>query len=134
MKKTMEVTVEKELLFDVTPDGTIRTIYKDSNVPVIKSIGEISKIARASNVEWEVIENPINARFPATQGWSVRAAHDPELALRVESSPLMGSGYLDTVKVSRDNHLAVILFSTREVAILCEEEHFFELLPPRKES
>lgn len=133
-QKVIIEKTEKKVTFEVDDDGTIRTIYSDDLSAFAEKIGgEISTVCRASNVEWEVIEKPINARFPQTKGWSVRAVHDPELALRIRSSPAMGS-YTDTLVCSREPYLAIALFDSRENAIKEEVKFFFELLPPNRKT
>lgn len=124
------------MVLEVAEDGTIRTIYKDELIDFAEKIGgDMTTVCRASNVEWEKVEKPLNARFPDIKGWSVRAAHDPELALRVESSVNGGIGdrYVDTLVCSRNPNLAIMLFSTREIALQAEVKFFHQLLPPKGE-
>ena len=96
-------------------DGKARVIYKDELLPLYSELGDM-KVARASNVEWEEIDE--------AQGWSVRAAHDPELAIRI----ILDGGYRKVV--SRQGEIA--LFVTREAALESELNFFWELLPPRE--
>lgn len=115
----------------VGPDGTVETIYQDGIEGFAESIGaEVSTVCRASDVEWEEVEKPINARFPATKGWSVRAAHRPALALRMQSSlnPGIGERYCDDIVCSDNESLAIVLFETREDAITQEIKFFWKLL------
>jgi hypothetical protein len=114
----------------VGPDGTIETIYQDGIEQFAEEMGaEVSTICRASNVEWEEVPTPLNARFPATKGWSVRSVKNDEKALRMESSLNAGIGdrYIDTIVCSDNKHLAIALFPTREEAIQHEIKHFWEL-------
>lgn len=94
---------------EVTPDGTVRGIYKDELAELYGALGKM-KVARASNVEWEL------------DGWTVRAAHDPNLAIR---SVIKDGAY--RLVVSREGELTV--FVTREAALASELDHFWELLP-----
>lgn len=125
----------REFVLDIGSDGVIRTIYKDELKEIAEDMkGEISTVCRASNVEWEVVEKPLNARFPATKGWSVRSAHNPTLALRWESSLNAGIGdrYTDNLVCSDNEHLAIALFESRDNAIKWEIHFFADLLPPRE--
>lgn len=125
---------KEEIQLEIGHGGVIRSIYRDSLQDLAQSIGgKIEDVCRASNVEWETVEKPLNARFPATKGWSVRSAHDPELALRWESSLNAGIGerYIDTIVVSKNPHLAIVLFDEREKAIEYEVKHFWELIPKK---
>lgn len=126
---------EKIVSLDVGSDGVIRTIYKDELNDFAKRIGgEISTVCRASNVEWERLEKPASERNPQLTGWSVRAAHDPQLAIRVQTIPHHQTKTAKDVAVcSRDTSLPIMLFSTREGAIEAEIHNFFKLLPPRKQ-
>lgn len=125
---------EKSKTFDFETDGTIRTIYDDDLGNFAKDLsGEMSVVCRLSNVEWEEIQEPINARFPTKKGWSIRAAHNTELALRIESSLNAGIGrrYIDTIVCSDNPSLAICLFDKREDAIEVEKEFYTKLLPPK---
>ena len=107
---------EKKLELEVGPDGVIRTIYDDSLNKFAEDIGgEISTVCRLSNVEWEEIDGH--------KGWTVRAAHDRELALRYNPYPEVGAG--------REGRL--IVFESRENALKWEHVFAPDLLPPRKE-
>ncbi len=124
---------EKKISLDFGTDGVIRTIYSDELPELAEKIGgEISTVCRASNVEWEKVEVPASERNPQLAGWSVRAAHDPQLALRVKTvKNITTMTEKDVVTCSRDESLPIMLFSTREGAIREEVENFFNLLPPR---
>jgi hypothetical protein len=100
---------------EVTPAGKIRTVYKDEQLPTLEKLGAVS-VHRASNVEWEEIGNE--------KGWTVRAAHDPELAIRTIFDKAHSSFRR---VVSREGDIAV--FTTREAALGYEVLHFWELLP-----
>lgn len=111
---------QKVISFEVGPDGEINTIYKDELVQFAEKIGgEISTVCRASNVEWESWREPDGT---VRKGWSVRAAHQPALALR---------NYNGTIRCSDDYEVAVFLFDSREKALEQEVKFFFELLPPK---
>jgi hypothetical protein len=115
----------------VKPGGNIETIYQDGIEEFAKEMGAtVSSICRLSNVEWEKVEKPLNARFPATEGWSVRSAKNPNLALRHESSLNAGIGerYIDSVVCSDNLHLAIILFSNRKDALELEEKFYQQLM------
>jgi len=99
----------------VAPNGDVRSVYDDSRLQVFEGLKGNMTVQRASNVEWETVED--------TSGWSVRAAHDPELALR---AILEDGGYHRVVSKVGD----VLLYSTREAALEAEQDHFWELLPP----
>lgn len=125
---------EEKLEIEVLPSGEIRMMYSDKSVKQVAEIlgAKVVDVPRASNVEFERVTEIKNHRFPATEGWSVRAAHDPNLALRILSSFNLGVGerYIDSIIVSDNEHLAIALFTDREMAIKSEIEHFWELLPP----
>ena len=103
-----------------SPDGKARCIYKDEHLDTYNALGEL-RVQRASNVEWEKIGGL--GLCDLAEGWSVRAAHDPELAIRVV---LENCQYKKAV--SRVGEIC--LFVTREAALENEVEHFWELLPP----
>ena len=98
--------------FVIGSNGAIRSLYKDERLPFFERLGKLS-VKRASNVEWENIEGG---------GWTVRAAHDPELAIRIQKLP----GLLKRV-VARTGD--ILVFVTREAALGAEQSHFWELLP-----
>lgn len=110
----MDDTIELEFL----PDGRMRTVYKDDRHDLYKALGKVS-VHRASNVEWE--------KGPSEEGWTVRAAHDPNLAIRA----IIKDGAYRRV-VSRTGDL--LYYLTREAALEVELMHFWELLPelPKK--
>lgn len=100
----------------VLPTGRIRTIYKDERQVLYDALGPNWKVQRASNVEWE------------DGGWSVRAAHNPELAIRWALEPEEDLKFHSlTFGVSTEGE--IVLFSTREEALLEETKAFFQLLP-----
>lgn len=102
-----------EITLQITEIGTIRSIYKDGQSQELKDLLEAKMtVGRASHVEWEDLPKP---------GWTVRACHDPELAIRFTGklAPL--------VLVSRQGE--IICFDTREAALKYEVEHFWDLLP-----
>jgi hypothetical protein len=81
-------------------------------------------VKRASKIEYEevAIDNEIK------RGWSIRAEHDPELALRMKYE---ANRFVDFV-VSKDPSLPIIVFHKREEALRFEVEKFWELLPPKE--
>lgn len=85
-------------------DGKISAIYEDGIQEFLNKLGTTT-IRRASNVEWE----------EAAGGWTVRAAHDNELAIRIDG------------QVSRAGPIAV--WASRAEALKAEVEHFWELVP-----
>lgn len=103
----------EQIELEITPTGLIRTIYKDDRVPFINSLGGHWRVKRASNVEWEEIGH--------TSGWTVRAVHNPELAIRWVKSCLLN------LHVSVEGPIR--FFETREDALISEEHFFFDLLP-----
>lgn len=110
---------EKELNLDVGPDGVIRSIYSDDLNKVAEGVGEVVRVCRLSNVEWE-------DHGEGLRGWVVRAAHDTELAIRD-----VGSAEPVFV-VSRDPQLRLAIFTSREVAVAVEVSHYEELMPPKE--
>lgn len=124
--------MKDEFELKVGPDGTIETIYQDGIEAFAAEMGaEVATVCRASNVEWEeLITKPLNARFPATKGWSVRSVKNPLLALRMKShfnGGFTDERYFDELVCSSDPDLGIALFDTREDAITQEIEHFWEL-------
>jgi hypothetical protein len=99
-----------------SPDGTARCIYKDEHLDIYDALGAL-KVRRASNVEWEKIKDD--------EGWSVRAAHDPELAIRIVIEDCQYKK-----KVSKEGDIC--LFVTRADALENEVWYFWALLPPEK--
>jgi hypothetical protein len=97
-----------------TPDGKVRSIYKDENLPIFSKLGTV-QVSRASNVEWE------------DGGWTVRAAHDPELAIR--GTPTNDGKF----KLGVSKTGLILHFETRESALKTEVEFFWALLPPNQE-
>jgi hypothetical protein len=110
------MTEKFELVIDA--EGRARSIYKDETKSVVDALGA-AKVARASNVEWEELHGD--------KGWTVRSAHDPELAIRLV---ILRGAYRQVV--SREGLVAVFL--TREAALESEVRFFWDLLPPTKES
>lgn len=123
--------MKDEFELKVGPDGTIETIYQDGIEAFAKDMGaDVANVCRASDVEWEEIEAPLNARFPATKGWSVRSVKNRLKALRMRSHFNPGftdERYFDELVCSDDENLAIALFDTREAAITQEIKHFWEL-------
>jgi hypothetical protein len=101
------------------PDGIIRTIYKDDSIEELSQIPgmRVLQVDRASKIEWE-------NHGVGLVGWVVRAAHNPNLAIRsLPNDP--------GLTVSIDGRLA--FFQKREDALREEQRFFWQLLPPRKE-
>lgn len=116
---------EKKVELEILPNGEIRMMYSDETVPkVAEMIGaQVVDVPRASNVEFE--------RTEFGNGWTVRAAHDPELAIRLRKNFILivhDSISPEDIVVSKEGR--IFPFSSREDAILSEIEHFWELLPP----
>ncbi len=105
---------KKKVELEVGPTGTMRAYYDDSVAGALKKLGSMS-VKRASNVEYE--------KGKEEEGWTVRAAHDPELAIRVI---LEGACFKRVVSKTGD----LLFFNTREDALDAELTHFWELLPP----
>jgi hypothetical protein len=104
--------------FRVKPGGAIETPYDDDLVDLVKDMGaKLTKVRRASNIEFETIGE--------LSGWSVRATHDPELAIRLLPSLL---GW----ELSRSGN--ILLFETREEALAEEMRFFWQLIPPKEET
>lgn len=104
---------EERVEIEVSPDGRVRSIYKDETIADLKELGTIH-VGRASLVEWETI---IDDR--TRSGWTVRAAHDTSLAIRYQ----LGGAHC----VSKEGKIAV--FASREMALEVELKFFWELLP-----
>jgi hypothetical protein len=102
---------EKKLEISITDDGEVRAYYNDDVPDIGKELGKM-QITRASNVEWEAAE----------EGWTVRAAHDPTLAIRF----VEGCGIIP----SREGDM--VSFSSREEALECERHYFWELAPNKE--
>jgi hypothetical protein len=100
---------------EIDADGKARAIYKDETKPLLDELGH-TKIARASNVEWEEGED-------GKSGWTVRSAHDPELAIRLA---IVAGAWRQVVS----RHPEIAYFITREAALEAEVRHFWKLLPP----
>ena len=104
----------RQISIVVTTTGVLRTIYQDDVHSILSKIGPYH-IKRASNVEWE--------KMDLVSGWTVRAAHDPELAIRA----IIKDGAFRQV-VSKEGEL--LFFNNREAALEAEVRHFWQLLPP----
>lgn len=105
---------------EIGPTGTIRTIYKDEKLPLLNDLGEVT-VKRASNVEWEQIGEE--------RGWTVRAAHNPQLAIRIV---IHGGRFAQVVSDADDRNAPVAVFTSREAALESEERFFWKLLPPKE--
>jgi len=98
--------------FEILPSGEIRMMYDDLRSKQVADLlgASIVEVQRASHVEWEKVGEE--------SGWTVRAAHDPELAIRRHAN-----GQVLALK----GPLAV--FPTREAALASERLHFWDLIP-----
>lgn len=101
-----EGKVDAKLEVSISADGGVRAYYNDDVPELGKELGTM-KIERASNIEWE----------DEYEGWTIRAAHDPTLALRFVD----GAG----VVISREGEMAS--FTSREEALKEEIHYFWEL-------
>ena len=109
--------------FEVGTDGVIRTIYSDDLNDFTKKLnGEISTVCRASQVEWEQVGEQ--------KGWTVRAQHNPRMALREK---ITEDKWVAEIVCSDDSTINPFVFSSREDALKMEVEFFFQLLPPKHE-
>lgn len=107
---------EKELNLDVGPDGVIKSIYSDKLNDLAEKIGgDLVQVCRLSHVEWEEVGNE--------KGWTVRSAHDPELAIR---------WILQRSTVSTNPAFPIAVFSSRQDALFAEKAHVDELMPPKE--
>lgn len=95
---------------EFTTKGEARAVYKDELRDVMEELGPV-RVARASLVEWEDVDG--------RSGWTVRAAHDPELALRV----------VDWCRWEPRREGSLVTFQTREEALREELKFFWQLLP-----
>lgn len=97
--------VMMSLRFDA--NGDVEMIYKDDAVPFMEQLGTIETVTRASHVEWE------------DGGWTVRAAHDTELAVRYDDD--------GNLVASREGTIAV--FAKRADALREEVNAIWNLVP-----
>lgn len=92
----------------ITQDGSIESIYQDG---LAEALGATTKdVKRASNVEFE--------NFDGRQGWTVRSASDPQLAIRTIDGDGRFVGYEGTI----------VTYDSREEALEDEVMFFWELL------
>lgn len=88
--------------------------YEDGADEIVTELnGTIENVDRASTIEWE--------RNGRDSGWSVRSAKEPKLAARLS----IRDG-LATIKLAREGDL--ILFLTREAALLWERDNYWKLM------
>lgn len=98
--------------FVIRPDGAIESVYDDDLQKFASNIGgNITKVCRASNIEWE--------EGLTIKGWVVRSVHNPSLALRYKPSP--------SVEIHPSTDGRIVFFNTREEAITQELKFFWEL-------
>lgn len=86
----------------------MEAVYEDGLATTLDA--KIQEVQRASNVEYETVDG--------RNGWTVRSAKDPELALRVSDGCPCGP--------SRTG--VVLTFQTREEALNEEVRHFWGLI------
>ena len=105
-------------VFDIviTEDGNIEAIYQDGLAELLGA--KETKVCRVSNVEWE--QMPIVGSTQTHDGWTVRAVHDPRVAIRC-------TPYHGFVGVTADPLCLVVVFATREEALEAEVKHFWQL-------
>ncbi len=103
----MEANNEVVMSLRIDGDGDVTMIYGDDNASFMDRLGSVETVERASHVEW------------ADGGWTVRAAHDAELALRYD-----GNG---NVVASREGTIAT--FAVRADALRAEVNAFWNLIP-----
>ena len=101
----------------ITPSGDIRSVYDDSRLELFGQLKGKMSVKRASIVEWEELNED--------SGWTVRAFHDPDLAIRLV---VENGAYRQEVR--HEGTLAV--FTTREAALESEMRFFWDLLPEEK--
>lgn len=117
----------RKTTLEIGPDGTIRMAYSDELWKFAEKIGgDMRATCRASNVEWEKMHCPrVGCEI---YGWTIRAAHDKDLAIRHVWAGLINS----TLECSRDPNHEIAVYSERAVAVEIEIRFFHELLPPAK--
>lgn len=104
----------KTIQLQISEDGSIRSLYQDGIIPALEELaGAAPSVSRASDVEFE------------NGGWSVRAHHDTELAIRL----VVRDGKYVRV-VAKEGELAI--FPNREDALEAERSLFWELLPEKE--
>lgn len=112
--------MRREIEFEVLADGTILAPFDSEGEKLAELLeADIKEVQRASIVEWE--------RARDRCGWTVRAAHDPQLAIRRTSE---WTSDIERYCVSKEGMLEY--FKTREQAIGMERGFFWALLPPRE--
>ena len=98
------------IIMEVSATGGIRALWDDELPEFAKEIGgEVAQVCRVSNVEWE------------DDGWVVRAAHNPKLAIRYKHGELN--------RVSDDESLHLCKWKKRDDALFYEHKFFHQLLP-----
>jgi hypothetical protein len=110
LKENCRSGLKQEFELKFGPDGVIEGIYQDGLAELLDA--DIKEVKRASLVEWE------------GNGWAVRSAHDPTLALRLNTDP--NKGPLGWFTASRSGE--VYTFLTREKALEAEQAFFWELM------
>ena len=107
-----------DIELEITPTGRIRTIYTDEKMAFLQAMAPHWQIKRASNVEWEQVGEE--------KGWTVRAAHNPKLAIRIV---IHAGRFAQVVTDADDRNAPPAVFVTREAALEAEKRFFWELLP-----
>lgn len=75
---------------------------------------------RPRMIDFEKVE-PKNARFPATEGWTVRDNDVRAVRLRSDFNPGIGQRYTDYILWSEDESLAICVFPSEGQAELAVE-------------
>lgn len=105
-----------DIELEIGTTGVIRTIYKDGDSQdLAKDLEASIKVDRASNVEWEQVGT--------LAGWTVRSAHNPNLAIRFKDNATIDDLY-DVAEIG-----ALAVFTSRFEALKNEVKLFWKLLP-----
>lgn len=111
MKNRFEVTVDE--------DGTITMIYQPGVEQHAKDLGgRVVKSERISHVEWEHQHG----------GWTVRSAHDPEIAIRHCGCHLCKDDGVVRYIVGKEDQGPIAVFAERQQALEEEEKAVWKLL------
>lgn len=105
--------MKNEFTVRITEEGDVDAIYQDGLAEVLDA--ETKEVRRASNVEFETIDDK--------GGWTVRSAHDTELAIRRQAPCCLKPG--PAYMVGTVGKLA--MFDSREDALKWEVRFFWEL-------
>ena len=123
---------EKTLVLDLLPDGSIETKDGSEVQKLAVDLGaEITQSCRLSNVEWEDHTGHYGTNtWPRTKGWVVRAIHNPDLAVRVNSTQHGTSPFILSARYQD----VLAIFWTREEAIQFELMFFNEIMDDRRKA